>query len=237
MANKVLFFDNNGVISDSNLGSKLWKKGIAEFFAPRFGGEPEKWMEANVHAMKFIIAKVREDQEKSLERSRKEFDIFQNQMWIEKMFDYVGIAYPPKSNYMKIQQQADAAIIPHIDPSYRGIKETIKSLKKSFHLHTASSENSQTLGMKLKAMNIRTQFDLLFGSDLVNTMKTNSEYYERIFEYSKTNPQDAIVIDDNPVLLHYAESTGAEVIQSCLDGQKPEFEKYFTKPMELLDIV
>ena len=236
MVERVLFFDNNGVISDSNLAQDQWKRRIPDFFVPRFGGDPQKWMEGNIEAVRFLIAKIREDQENNIVLSQKEFDIYENKLWIEIMFDYVGIPYPPKSEYMNIQKQADAAIIPHIDPAYPGIKEAIRTLRKSFTLHTASNEYSTSLEMKFDSMDIRPHFDLLFGTDLVNTMKSNAEYYYKIFKYSNINPKNAVVIDDKPILLEYAQSTGAEVIQSCQDGQKPEFDLYFTEPQQMLDL-
>ena len=72
---------------------------------------------------------------------------------------------------------------------------------------------------------------------LINLMKSNELFYEKIFSYANVMPQKAIVVDDNPQMLFFAQKVGAKVIHSCLNGKKPEFENYFTKPEELSQVI
>ena len=65
-------------------------------------------------------------------------------------------------------------------------------------------------------------------------MKSDEEYYNKILLYSQAKKENSIIIDDSPTILKYASSLGIKVIHSCLDGQNPEFEYYFTSTQELL---
>jgi len=65
----------------------------------------------------------------------------------------------------------------------------------------------------------------------------NKTYYDKMFLYANINPEHAVVIDDNPVVLKQAEKTNAIAIQSCLNGKEPEFENYFKEAKEIEAII
>ena len=232
-----IFFDDGGVMSDNNVRGNQWKPLIAEFFAPRFGGEKDNWMKANEYAMGFVMNILDHIQASNKEISHKEYYALEHEVWTEKMFEFMGIQNPPKETYEQLALEVDNWIIPQVRSAYPGITECIKSLSKNYILHTASNETSKVLDAYLTGMDVKNCFKFLFGPDLIDTMKSHERYYQKIFSYSQVKPENAIIIDDNPRVLKHAQKMNATVIQSCLDGQNPEFENSFSSPHELEQII
>ena len=232
-----IFFDDGGVMNDNNLRGKQWKPLIAEFFAPRFGGEKENWMKANEYAVGFVMDILDHIQAMNKEISHKDYYALEHEVWAEKMFEFMGMQNPPKETYEKLALEVDNWVIPQVRSAYPGITDSIQKLSKNYILHTASNETSKVLDAYLAGMDVRNCFKFLFGPDLINTMKSHQSYYQKIFSYAQVKPENTVVIDDNPGVLKHAEKTKATVIQSCLDGQNPEFENYFLSTNELESIV
>ena len=233
MTIQAIFFDDGGVMNDNNVRSPQWNKLIADYFTPRYGGEKENWMKANVHAMTDLSEILNDILENHRTSSYQEYIMKEHQVWVEKMFEFMGITPPPIENYEKLYDEANNWVIPQVRSTYPGIVDTIRYLSKTFALHTASNESSSVLDLYLQSMKVRKYFQILFGPDLIEVMKSNQLYYERIFSYAEIKAEKVIIIDDNPNILKQAQKTNASVIQSCLDGQQPELDYYFTKTSEL----
>ncbi len=43
----VVFLDDGGVMNDNRMRGPAWQRLVAEYFAPRLGGEPAAWAAAN----------------------------------------------------------------------------------------------------------------------------------------------------------------------------------------------
>jgi hypothetical protein len=43
----VLFLDDGGVLNDNTVRGPQWRRLVGEYFAPRLGGDPAAWAEAN----------------------------------------------------------------------------------------------------------------------------------------------------------------------------------------------
>lgn len=103
--------------------------------------------------------------------------------------------------------------------SRSGTSDAIRALEKmGFVLFTASGEHSRELDGYLKGMGVRGSFEVLYGSDLVNTAKSSDEYYHRVFVHAGIAPNQAMVVDDNPRYLAWASSLGA---RTCLVRRPP----------------
>ena len=233
MKEKFLFFDDGGVLNDNKVRGNQWKQLIADYFTPLYGGDAESWAKANVYAMGFITDFIKDIQESKSLLSYKDYKNHESELWVEKMFNYVGIHLPPKENYSLLVDQVNTWIIPQIRSSYPGIIEVIQNLSVHYKMNTASNEYSKMLHGYLEGMKVRKFFTYLFGPDLVNMMKSNVDYYNKIFSYAQVDPKKAIIIDDQTSALDYAKSTGATVVQACFDSQKPEFEHYISQPSDL----
>jgi FMN phosphatase YigB (HAD superfamily) len=61
-------------------------------------------------------------------------------------------------------------------------------------------------------MGVRHCFHRLYGPDLVNRLKEGTEYYARIFADAGVAPDEALVVDDNPLVLRWAVQAGARTV-------------------------
>ena len=61
-------------------------------------------------------------------------------------------------------------------------------------------------------MDVRDCFGQLYGTDLLNTMKERPEFYIRLFSDLQLAPNEALIVDDNPQALAWAEEPGARTV-------------------------
>jgi len=237
----VVFFDDGGVMNDNRLRGIQWQKLVGEFFSPKFGGELHKWAEGNFE----FITRFIEEEMVAIEKGTitdtdylNHYSKFQSE-WITSMFEFVGIEVPPKELHSKIYLEAINFITPNVKASFPGISEAIKNLHNlGFRISTASAEHSNELKGYLRGMRIIDRFENFYGPDLINTHKSMTNFYCKIFENLNLNPRRAIVIDDAPRYLENAERSGANVIQACLtEEKKPSFQYNINHMSELPEVV
>ncbi|MHA2306905.1 MAG: HAD family hydrolase [Candidatus Hodarchaeales archaeon] len=226
-------------MSDNTRKGEQWKDLIVRYFVPRYGGIADEWGEANHRAVKLLMEKIEELINKKSDLEFKKYQSYEDETWINVMFDSLGIEKPPKNKYSKIYREVEEWITPQIKANIKGIIEIIKQLNsEGYTLHTASGETSWVLKNYLAGMGILDCFTKLYGPDLVGMMKGGAEYYRRIFSHAQVPPSSVIVIDDNPKLLQLVEQQGAYTIQSCvLKKTKPDKRPYYTDPSELPRII
>lgn len=197
-----IFFDDGGVMNDNIRRGEQWKDLIAKYFVLRYGGISEEWREANHRAILVIMEKVKELINEKSDLEFKKYQAYEDEIWINVMFDTLNIEKPPKKDYSKIYREVEKWITPQIKADIEGIVEIIIQLNsEGYILHTASGETSWVLENCLAGMGILDCFTNLYGPDLIGMMKGGAEYYRRIFVHAQVYPSPAIVIDDNPRLL------------------------------------
>ena len=90
-----IFFDDGNVLNDNQIRRKQWQKLVAEYLAPRFGGEPKSWSIANVRFIHnfvgIVIPKLAKEYRDKSYREAKHYFI---EEWINQMFDSIGITRP-----------------------------------------------------------------------------------------------------------------------------------------------
>ena len=131
------------------------------------------------------------------------------------------------------------AITPNIKASFLGVVKAIKNLhRQGFRLFTSSAEHSVELKGYLRGMRVKDCFENFYGPDLVNTHKRNEVFYDRIFKQINLDPKRAIVIDDKPIFLEFAEKIGANVVQACLTEEfEPSYRYYVEHMNELPEVI
>jgi len=169
----------------------------------------------------------------------KQYQAFEDKIWIEYMFDAVAVERPPKKDYYNICRAIEDWVTPQIRSELPGIIPAIKTLKnQGFNLYTASGESSTLLHGYLSGMGILELFTTLYGPDLVEIMKGGIKYYQKIFAHARVDPKKVILVDDKPELLQLAERLGIHIIQSCvLDGSLPEMKYYYHDPLKLPQLI
>lgn len=234
-----VFFDDGGVMNDNRIRGLQFQKMVGDFFAPRFGGEPYKWAESNVNFIEEIVKEHTEVISSGVNVDYRTYHEDFVKRWIEEMFNYVEVKLPAISEYKRIYREAIEYITPNIRSAYPGVIDSIKKLKKlGFKIYTASGEDSLELKGYLQGMRIKNLFENFYGSDLVNTHKTNNNFFKRIFDDVWFEPDKAIIIEDKPMFLECAINSGANVIQACLTGEyEPSYPHYVKDMTELPKIV
>ncbi|MFX0203390.1 MAG: HAD-IA family hydrolase, partial [Candidatus Hodarchaeota archaeon] len=129
------------------------------------------------------------------------------------MFKMVNIDPPASEQRAEIAREAIDWIIPRVQADYPGVTKTIQLLKNDgFALHTASGEVSWELRGYLTRMGIVDCFTNLYGPDLINTAKASVLFYKKMFDDSGVNAREAMVVDDTPKMLSWAEEMGAATV-------------------------
>ena len=231
-----IFLDDGGVLNDNSKREEPWQQLVAEFFVPRFGGKPDQWEEAN----KVAIGQWIEVSE-SLNPDLTTLEVMDelDKKWLVTMFEIVGIPSPSDEEILPLVRESVSWITPKVHAAFPGIIEVVKSLwKEKFPLYTASAGPSWTIEGYIKGMGLDHCFIKYYGPDLIQTLKRNPKYYEKVFKDSQVQPENAIVVDDMPARLFLAQESGAQVIQSCSSGNyEPELPLFYTKSEDLFDLI
>ena len=234
-----LFFDDGGVMNNNIIRSMQWQKMIGEYFSPKYGGEPFMWAEANFD---FINEITKEYQEFIESGDVVDYHTYYSDFidrWITSMFNHVGTKLPAKEDYMKIYFEVVEMITPNVRASYSGVTDSLRKLHHyGLKLYTASAEHSTELKGYLRGMRVQHLFEKFYGPDLINTHKFNEVFYEKIFNNLRINPKSAIIIEDNPRFLEFAQQAGSNVIQACLTKEhEPKYQYYIEHMKELPEVV
>ena len=213
-----IFIDDGGVMNDNELRGPEWQRLIAEFFVPLLGGNRASWAEANLAVIERLIP-IFETGPKGQDYCA--WDNAYRLNWLRGMAEHVGVTIPAEdAECLELSNRATDYITLRVRAAYPGATDAIRVLHNmGFTLFTASGEHSRELDGYLRGMGIRQHFTSLYGSDLVNTVKNSIEYYRRLFEHAGIAPNRALVVDDKPHLLTWANSLGAA---TCLVGTAQE---------------
>jgi phosphoglycolate phosphatase-like HAD superfamily hydrolase len=214
MSDLTIFLDDGGVMNDNNVRAPQWQELVGEYLSPRLGGDPQSWSAANKvaapGAWEAFSRVVEHEPESEFAPLGREMD----RAWLASMCEIVGIATPPAEECVALTRETASFVTRRVRSAYPGAIDAIRELQaQGYSLGTASGEMSPELDGYLEGMGVRELFTMpLFGPDLVNLPKNSPRYYERIFDNANVNPRNAIVVDDAPHVLDWAESLGARTV-------------------------
>ncbi len=203
-------------MNDNRLRGPQWQRLVGEFFAPRLGGDPAAWAEAN----RAVVTRLLEPENwQALVQHSPDYASFERAYqldWLGSMCELLGITPPPAEEGIELARQAEAYITRRVHSAFPGAIEAIRALHaQGYTLHTASGESSANLHGYLEAMGVRACFGQLYGADLLNTVKETPEYYQRLFAHAGISPSDTLIVDDSPRALTWARDLGAMVVLVC----------------------
>jgi len=232
-----IFFDDGGVLNDNAIRAPQWKAFCGEFFHSRFGGDPEVWAEANQKVMKSL--EIHGTDPKEIYDDYITYYTKFKSEWVIKMFEEAGKSVPPKVEHERIFNTTLEYVWPKVHSAIPGIIESIKSIySKGFILYTSTGLPSREIKMVLEGMGIKHFFSGFYGPDLINTRKSNSNFFEAIFNDIKLESKKAIIIEDHPRFIENALRTGANVIQACITGEfQPKYPFYVENMHQLPKII
>lgn len=209
----VVFLDDGGVISDNSLRGPQWRRLVGEYYSPILGGRPEDWVAAN-EAFTTTLFEPNAWQERL--KATHDYEAFERAYfldWIYGMCALVGVEPPPEEESIALARRSNAWIIPQVRADFPGAADAIRLLReRGYVLHTASGESSSDLEGYLGAIGVRDCFDRLYGPDLINIMKAGPEYYSRMLADAGVAPENALIVDDSPLVVGYAAEVGARTV-------------------------
>lgn len=177
-----VFLDNGGVITDNGVRRVQYRRLVAQYFAPKFGGAPEAWETANTQ----IFPGVWQRHLERLAGWHAGRDLEAETMlyyaeWLRLMFQRMGLAAPgDMDECAKIGRSVDYWINPQITARFAGAGEAIEALAGRFPLFTASDGFAGPLADAIGPN--ASFFQKLYGPELVNVPKSTGEpYYRAIF--------------------------------------------------------
>jgi HAD superfamily hydrolase (TIGR01509 family) len=222
-----IFLDDGGVLNDNNVRAPQWQRLVGEYLAPRLGGAPEAWGEANrvVFDQQWRrFEQLRDDEtlqpvdyagffETRVERER----------WLREMCEAVGVAAPSSDDCYRLAIETEDYVMPRVRSAYPDAVAAVHTLHDSgARLFTASSGSSGNLEYCLGGMGIRHLFGpRLYGPDLAGVPKPTPEFYQRIFADAGVEPSGALVVDDSERALDCAAAVGARTVLVWRNAETP----------------
>jgi phosphoglycolate phosphatase-like HAD superfamily hydrolase len=220
---RYLFIDDGGVMNDNAVRAPQWQALVGEFFAPRLGGEPALWSEANRLQVPALWdrfpALVGNGDSPDFHETFRQYELD----WLRVMCEHVGAPMPSSDDdQLTLAREAARYVTGRVRAAFPGAVQALRRLADAgYVLHTASGEVSWELEGYVSGMGVRELFRALYGPDLVNATKSSPAYCETIFGHAEVNPAEALVIDDSPRALGWARAAGAATVLVSADGDYP----------------
>ena len=239
----MIFLDDGGVLNDNERRAAEWRRLVGEYLAPRLGGDPAAWGEANQIVFDapwqrfeaWSEAHARDDHYVDFFTSRDE-----RIRWLADMCQQVGVPVPRTEECYALSVATEQYVIPRIHAVFPDAVEAIRKLHAGDHaLATASGGLSNDLSRYLEGMGVRECFaGRLYGPDLVQTHKASPLYYERILADTGIDPSDALFVDDNVRAVAWAAEAGARTVHMCRQGEPaPAADYVVSNLLELVDLL
>jgi HAD superfamily hydrolase (TIGR01509 family) len=220
MIRPILFLDDGGVLNDNRLRGPQWQRLVGEYFAPKLGGEPGAWAEANRIVATGFFAPGAWQARLLAAADYASFDYVYHRDWIKGMCEIVGVPPLPEREGVAMARQANAWIIPQVKASIPGAAETVRLLhRRGYTLYTASGSSSTDLRAHLGSMGILDCFKRLYGPDLIDAFKSGPKFYRRLLADARVAPSEALVLDDSPDAVEWATEVGARAVLVASDSR------------------
>lgn len=212
-----ILLDDGGVINDNTIRGAEWQRLVGEFLAPRLGGAPEAWAEANDVVFRQMWSEFEDLLLPILAADSDTYvDFFGDQRarWLRDMCERVGVTAPDEAECRALGLETEQFVLPRVRSGYPGAADAIRRLQDAdYRLRTASGQTSAELEGYLTGLGVRDLFpERLYGPDLVGAMKGTTAYYERVMADARLNASETLVADDQPGVLARAAVLGLTTV-------------------------
>ena len=218
-----VFLDDGGVLNDNERRGEEWPRLVGEFFAPRLGGEPAAWGEANeaVFGRQWQRFLAWRDERIAAEEYGDFFGSSEERArWVREMCEHTGVAPPEGAALVALAREADAYIIPRVRSAFPGAAGAVRELhRRGYALAMASGTTAAQLDVHLRVLGVRECFaGRLYGPDLVRVLKGDPRFHAQVLADAGVEPGEALVVDDTAEEIERAAGAGAFTVHVCRDG-------------------
>ncbi len=209
-----LFLDDGGVMNNNDLRAPQWQRHVADYLAPRLGGDKEMWASANLTVAERMFKRYQDTFWGIPDGEYLGFREAYLKEWMRGMCELVSVPAPDSvDECVRIGRDASRYVTRRVKAAFPGVVDTIRELhSRGYLLHTASGEHSEELDGYLEAMGVRELFGNLYGPDRINTPKEGPLFYARMFADAGVDPRSAVVVDDSEYAVRLASEAGAVVV-------------------------
>jgi len=208
---RVLFIDDGGVLNDNALRGPEWLRLIGGFMSPRLGGAPERWARANA----VVFPQVWGDISKRLSgfATYTDFQRAYSVEWMRAMCARVGVAPPSDDAAETLHVELTCYVWERADAAIPGAADAVLALHRAgYTLYTASGGASWELQVITEKMGLGHAFSRLYGSDLVDQVKSGPAFYEKVFAHAGVTASAALVIESEAKCCEWAREAGAQAL-------------------------
>lgn len=206
---RACFLDVDGVILDHARTHLEWVRLMGEVLAPALGREPADWGRANAEVFPRVWTGPRavwHDDDPLIADRRLRV------LLLHEACRFLEVPLPDEETATALSRRVDLYVGKNTRAAFPGAASAIRTLARSFELHTATGNLSWRVEPLLEQLGVRRFFGLPCGPDLVGAMKQTPAFYERLFARAGVHPSEAVVVDDERAQLEIAAALGARTV-------------------------
>ena len=127
----IIFLDNGGVLHDNERRAAEWGRLIGEYLAPRLGGDPSAWGEANRIVFDAQWARF-EAWSKAHARDDHYVDFFksgeESLRWLAEMCEAVGVRTPSSAECIALAESTQQYVLPRVRSGFADAAPGVRAL-------------------------------------------------------------------------------------------------------------
>ena len=189
-------------------------RGIGDVLAPIYGGDAEDWAKCAIDMLETLEAQYIVQFRADPTHYNAWFARLHAQA-MELVFGGMGLPVPDEAE--QLSRDTQKRVLSGCDAAFSGAKQAVETLhRRGYMIHAASGNDSGHLRSAFVGMGIDHCFTRFYGPDLIDCAKEGPEFYRRIFPDLNLPPAQALIIDNDPNAISWAQSLGAKAIQADL---------------------
>ena len=123
---RAIFLDAAGVLLDTSVMPAQWQRYVGEYLAPRLGGAPEAWAEANAWAAERMWARYRDPGGTPNETHGR-----LRRLWLREMCERAGVQAP--KNAASLADEIQEYVCERVVAGYPGVVDAVRTLHARGH--------------------------------------------------------------------------------------------------------
>jgi len=212
-----LFVDFDNTMVDTERLRSLYTAELARILASDYGGDENRWAAAIPPALDACMARYVATFEGRPLAGYCAWLPEEMARIAAEVFTGAGVAAPAGVPLSEVAQRAQFDALAACNAAIEGAEDALRTLfDRGVRTQVASAQDSEYLLAALIGSGLESYTESKFGPDLIDCAKEGPEFYQRMFDQVGVEPSRAIVLDDLPTCLRWAEEAGAKVVQACL---------------------